>query len=173
MAEPRWVPVGRIGRAHGLHGVVRVQAYGETLATRTGGDKVYLRPPAGDARELTLDTLNWHQRNCLTRFVGFTTREAAQALTGLELFLAEDQLPQLEEGEYYHYQLVGLKVETADGLSLGILREILATGSNDVYVVENDGKEILIPATEEVILAIDLEHGRMQVALPEGLTDDL
>jgi 16S rRNA processing protein RimM len=173
MAELRWVPVGKIGRAHGVHGVVRVIAYGETLSSRTKGDKLYLRPSGGAVRELTLDTLTWHQRAWLAHFVGFTSREATQELTGQELFLPEDQLPQLEEGEYYHYQLIGLKVETVDGSFLGLLREILPAGSHDVYVVEHDGKEILIPATEQVVLAIDLQEGRMRVALPEGLIDDL
>jgi 16S rRNA processing protein RimM len=173
MAEPRWVPVGRIGRAHGVHGVVRVLPYGETLASRTKGDALYLRPPAGGVRELTLDAFTWHQRNWLAHFVGFTSREASQELTGQELFLPEDQLPQLEEGEYYHYQLIGLRVETDDGSFLGLLREILTAGSHDVYVVEHGDKEILIPATEQVVLAIDLQKGCMRVALPEGLIDDL
>lgn len=173
MAEPRWVPVGKIGRAHGVHGAVRIRAYGETLATRTKGDKLYLRSPAGAVREVTLDTINWHQQNWLAVFVGVATREAAQKLTGQELYLPEDQLPQLEEGEYYHFQLIGLRVETDDGRFLGLLREILSSGSHDVYVVKDDNQEILIPATEQVVLAIDLQEGRMRVALPEGLIDDL
>ena len=173
MAEPRWVPVGKIGRAHGVHGVVRVLAYGETLATRTKGDKLYLRSRAGAVRELTIETLTWHQRTWLAHFTGFTAREACRDLTGQEIFLPEDQLPQLEDDEYYHYQLIGLKVETVDGSFLGLLREILPAGSHDVYVVEHDDKEILIPATEQVVLAIDLLESRMRVALPEGLIDDL
>jgi len=152
---------------------VHVQAYGETLETRVAGDRLFLRSAAGDLRELTLDALSRHQRSWLARFVGYTTREHVQALAGHELLLREDQLPQLEEGEYYHYQLVGMRVETADGSLLGWLREIFSTGSHDVYAIEKDGKEILIPATEQVILSIDLEQGRMRVALPEGLIDDL
>lgn len=173
MADPHWVGVGRIGRAHGTRGAVRVVAWGETLATRVLGDKLYLRSPTGEIRELTLEEFSCHQRNWLARFAGVTTRDVAESLTGQELFLPEDQLPQLEEGEYYHYQLVGLQVETTDGASLGIVRKIIPTGSNDVYVVEKDGREILIPAIEDVIVSIDLEAGRVQVALPEGLTDDL
>jgi 16S rRNA processing protein RimM len=148
-------------------------AWGETLSTRVIGDKLYLRSPTGEIRELTLEEFSCHQRKWLARFAGVTTRDVAESLTGQELFLPEDQLPQLEEGEYYHYQLVGLQVETTDGASLGIVGKIIPTGSNDVYVVEKDGREILIPAIEEVIVSIDLQAGRMQVALPEGLTDDL
>ncbi len=172
-AEARRVPVGIIGRPHGVRGLVRVQAYGETLSTRTPGDKVYLQPPAGNVRELTLESIVRHQRSWLVRFVGLTTVEAVQPLTGHELLVPEELLPELEEGEYYHYQLVGLQVETTEGNYLGVLREIIATGSNDVYVVDNDGREILIPATEQVIRLIDLDLGRMQVNLPEGLIDDL
>jgi len=108
----------------------------------------------------------------LGRFAGVNTREMAEALNGKELLLPEDQLPQLEEGEYYHYQLIGLEVETTDGTFLGVLRKVIPTGSNDVYMVVKDDREVLIPAIEDVIRSIDLKTGRMQVTLPEGLIDD-
>ena len=169
MADPHWVGVGRIGRAHGTRGAVRVVAWGETLATRGLSDKLYLRSPTGEIRELTLEEFSCHQRNWLARFAGVTTRDVAESLTGQELFLPEDQLPQLEEGEYYHYQLVGLQVETTDGASLGIVRKIIPTGSNDVYVVQHDTQERLIPALRNVIQVIDLEHGAIHLAATAGL----
>ncbi|HAA02915.1 MAG TPA: 16S rRNA processing protein RimM [Syntrophobacteraceae bacterium] len=173
MADPRWVMVGKIGRAHGTGGVVRVSVSGETLATLVPGDHLYLRLPPGEVRTLTLEEIRSHQRMWLVRFAGITTREMVETLKGKELYLPEDQLPRLEEGEYYHYQLIGLEVQTTDGGFLGVLRQIMSTGSNDVYVVANDDQEVLIPAIEEVIRSIDLRNGRMQVALPEGLIDDL
>jgi 16S rRNA processing protein RimM len=173
MVDRRWVAVGKIGRAHGTHGAVRIAVSGETLGTRVAGDQLYLRLPTGEVRPLTLEELKWHQRMWLGRFAGVATREMAEELNGKELFLPEDQLPQLEEGEYYHYQLIGLEVETTHGDFLGVLRKVIPTGSNDVYVVEKDDREVLIPAIEEVIRSIDLKTGRMQVTLPEGLIDDL
>ena len=172
MVDRRWVAVGRIGRAHGTHGAVHIAASGETLGTRAPGDKLYLRLPTGEVRALALEELKWHRRMWLGRFAGVDTREMAEELGGEELFLPEDELPQLEDGEYYYYQLIGLEVETTDGTFLGVLRKVIPTGSNDVYMVVKDDREVLIPAIEDVIRSIDLKRGRMQVTLPEGLIDD-
>jgi 16S rRNA processing protein RimM len=75
----------------------------------------------------------------------------------------------LPDGEYYQFQLIGLAVETKDGERLGTLRSIFETGGNDVYVVDCGGKELLVPAIEDVVCEIDLENNRMIVDLPEGL----
>jgi 16S rRNA processing protein RimM len=173
MEEPRWVPLGKIGRSHGLCGAFRIHSYGETLATSKPGDVLYLRSSSGPALPMTLVTLRRQGRFWVAQFAEITTVSAAHQLTGEELFLPEDLLPPPEPGEYYYYQLLGLSVETTGGKFLGILREILATGANDVYVVDHAGKEILIPAIVDVILTIDLQQGRILVDLPEGLTDDL
>jgi 16S rRNA processing protein RimM len=79
----------------------------------------------------------------------------------------------LPEGEYYHHQLIGLKVVSEQGKVLGKVTEILATGANDVYVVRAEiGPEILIPAADEFVRAVDLEHGELQVRLVPGLLPD-
>ena len=75
----------------------------------------------------------------------------------------------LPSGEYYQFQLLGLSVQTKEGNPLGTLSAVLQTGSNDVYVVESEGNELLIPAIEEVIIEVDLLNGRLIVDLPEGL----
>jgi 16S rRNA processing protein RimM len=75
----------------------------------------------------------------------------------------------LPEGEYFHFQLIGMKVLTEDGEYLGRLREILETGSNDVYVVSGDSGELLIPALANVILKVQVTEGVMVVRLMEGL----
>ena len=81
----------------------------------------------------------------------------------------EAAVPSLPEGEYFHYQLLGLRVLTEEGEDLGRLNEILETGSNDVYVVSNDTVELLIPALTDVIRKVDLDEGVMVVRLLDGL----
>ena len=80
-----------------------------------------------------------------------------------------DRLPPLSEGEYYHFQLIGLSVETKEGEPLGTLSAIFETPGNDVYVVESGEKELLIPAVEDVICEVDLQSRKLIVDLPEGL----
>jgi len=110
-----------------------------------------------------------HESQVLLTLVGVDDRDAAEALRGQWIYVAiEDALP-LGEGEYYHFQIVGLQVITAEGEALGRVSEILPTGANDVYVIQGPRGEILVPALEGVILNVDLPNGRMIVRLPEGL----
>jgi 16S rRNA processing protein RimM len=107
------------------------------------------------------------------QFAELVDVDAAHAVLDQEVFLPEECLPATSEGEYYHYQLIGLHVETYGGEQIGILRGIIETGSNDVYVVGRFNKEILVPAIAEVILEVDLQKGKMIIEPPEGLLDDL
>ena len=92
-------------------------------------------------------------------------------LVGREIYADRGSLPELPSDEFYWSDLLGLKVETEEGEALGELVDIIETGSNDVYVVKKDGREVLIPALEDVVLAVDLAANRMTVSLPEGLLD--
>jgi len=86
------------------------------------------------------------------------------------LYVRADELPPLPEGEYYHHQLLGLRVFDLQGNLLGVLSEILETGANDVYVVRDEGgSEILLPVIEGVILEVDLGARRLIVNPPEWL----
>ena len=77
--------------------------------------------------------------------------------------------PTLEHNEFFHYQLLGLLVYSESGEELGIIKEIIQTGSNDVYLVQNGANEILLPAISQVVREIDLDEGSMTVTLIEGL----
>jgi 16S rRNA processing protein RimM len=86
--------------------------------------------------------------------------------------MRSEDMPPTEEGEYYLHQLVGMSVVSDEGEKLGVLKEVLLTGANDVYLVESpEGEEILLPATEEVVLDINLEDGTMMVHIIPGLLD--
>jgi 16S rRNA processing protein RimM len=76
-------------------------------------------------------------------------------------------LPPTDPNEFYWYQLIGLEVVNSEGERLGILEEIIETGSNDVYVVRRGEEEILIPAIEDVVREVDLQRRLMTVDLPE------
>jgi len=106
----------------------------------------------------------------LLKLAGCDDCNAAEALRDLLVQVAiEDALP-LEEGECWLYQVLGLEVWTTDGERLGLVQEVLETGANDVYVVQDRrGQQVLIPALKNVVLEIDLDAGRMLVELPAGL----
>ena len=97
----------------------------------------------------------------------------AEATRGAILEIATDDLPELPEDFYYHFELLGMTVTSESGETIGELCEVIETGANDVYAVRPEGKnvkEILIPAIQGVILKIDRESGTVIVDLPGGLT---
>lgn len=174
MKKPRLIPVGRIARPHGVRGALKLYPYGETLAGQSSGDKLFLNSASRRTRsELTFVSLRSQGRVWVAQFEELTNVDEAREFVGEEVFLPEDRLPPTGEGEYYHYQLIGLSVETLQGRQMGTLRAIIETGGSDVYVVDFDGSEILIPAVEGVILDVDLVRQRMVIDPPEGLIDDL
>lgn len=105
----------------------------------------------------------------LLQLAEVTTYENAVALTGAIIEVPDADVPPLPEDAYYHFQLLELAVYDVSGAHLGTLTQVLATGANDVYVIRNEGNELLLPAIGDVIISVDLEQGRMTVAPPDGL----
>ena len=103
------------------------------------------------------------------RLQGVTTREAAESLRDQLVEIPRVEAGPLPEGQYYHQQIIGLRVRTETGDDLGTVAEILPTGANDVYLVRGAGPEMLVPAIGDVVRSIDLEAGVVTVAVVEGL----
>lgn len=112
-----------------------------------------------------------HGKKFLLALKMFNTMDEVLPFVGRELYVTQDQLPDLPAGEYYWRDLVGLQVVTVAGEALGTVTGIIPTGSNDVYVVQGEVREYLIPALEEVVTEIDLDRRIMMVDPPEGLLD--
>jgi 16S rRNA processing protein RimM len=102
---------------------------------------------------------------------GVDGRDQATALRNEWILAREESLPKLPEGEYYRYQLLGLRVVASDGRDIGIIKDIFSTPENDVYVVRTEGREALIPAVDDVVLDIDLKARVVTVEVIPGLLD--
>ena len=163
--EPVFIAVGFLRRAHGIHGEMIMDVltdFPERLKPRR---VLY----AGDEHEpVRIQSVRWHNKVMLVKILGYDSPEAAAKYRNTTLFVRMDELPELPEGEYYHHQLIGLRVVLESGETAGVLEEILTTGANDVYTVRKpDGSEILLPAIEDVVLKVDLDRGEMVVRLQE------
>lgn len=154
--------VGQVRGAHGLRGEFRIALATNHPEGLRGVPTLYI----GDEQE------PWAVRRvhplpggkeAIVRLSGLTSPEDAAALRGRKVRADREALPPLPEGELYHYQLIGLDVFDEAGTLLGRLAEIIETGANDVYVVRGPAGEILLPAINEVVRAIDLERGQMTV----------
>ncbi len=166
--EPAYVLIGKLQKTHGIKGEIAMRVITQYPDRIRVGKTVFL---GDDRKEFSVGSIRWKNDLMLIGFEGFDTPEEAAKLTNLEVFSLTRNLPRLPKGQYYHHQLIGLKVWQADEY-LGELIEILETGANDVYVIKVEGaEELLIPAIPDVIKNIDIETGTMQVQLLEGLRD--
>ena len=166
--EPRFLAIGQITKAHGVRGEVSVAVLTDFPERFDSLETVHVGSE-GDTSLYTVQSTRWHKDRILIQFVGVSDRTAAEQLRGLYLQIPIEQAMQLEPDVYYQHQLIGLAVLSDQGEALGILSEILETGANDVYLVKTDNGELLLPATNEVIVSVDLEKQQMVVRLLEGL----
>jgi len=164
------VLIGKIVGIHGIKGTSKLRSYAESLSVFSPGNSILFRDLLGRETSYEINWVKPHTGIPLISFKGITNRDQAKALIGGELFIPQSKLPELDEDTYYWVDLIGIEVYTTTEEFLGRIESILETGSNDVYVVKKHETEVLIPALESVVLDIDLEHNRMQVDLPEGLT---
>ncbi len=159
------VIVARVNGPHGRDGALSV----ELLSDLPGRFDIGRELLVDGSPHLITDTRQTGPSTALIWLEGITARSQAVPLAGKYLEALPDDSVSLEEGEYFHYQLIGLQVHTEDGEDLGCLEEILETGSNDVYIVRGPSGEVLIPATSSVVMEVDVAAGVMRVRLPDGL----
>lgn len=166
------IVVGRVTRPHGVRGELRVVPYEFTISDLADVEQVTLRSEAGAERRWGLRSLRDGPRGAwLVTLEGLTDRDDAQALAGHEVLAEKALLPELVDGEYYRDQLIGLAVEDTKGKALGEVVEIFNSGSADVVTVRRGEHEWMFPATEEILLEIDVEEGRMVLDPLPGLLE--
>ena len=165
------VPLGKVVGTHGIRGQLRVVLYSGEFSSVAGLESLTLRGADGRMEAFAVTAITRHGKKVLVTLKDFDTINQVHHLVGRELLVRREQLPELPEGEYYWCDLIGLRVVTDRGEDLGILSEVIATGSNDVYVVTSGEREYLIPALEDIVVEIDLDGGTMKVSPPEGLFD--
>lgn len=173
--EPRYLTVGQILRPHGVRGELRVKIitdYPEQLERHA---HFYLARPVSPEKldRYSVEKCRFHKKSLLLKLTGLDDRDSADEMRGMLVQIPIEEAVPLEEGEYYHFQLIDVRVETEGGELLGQVIEVIDTGANDVYVVRGPRGELLLPALDDVILDLDLDVKLMVVRplpgmLPEG-----
>lgn len=160
--------MGRVLGRWGVDGELKVEPLTDFAERFAPGASLWL----GD-RLVRVLASRTHKAAVLLRVTGVGDADAAEALRGSLIEVAEDELPELPPDTYYRYQLIGLEVRTTAGESLGRVVEVLDTGSNEVLVArrtpDDAAGEVLIPAIDDVVRAIDLAAGAVTIELIEGL----
>ena len=157
----RYVPVGRIISACGIKGEVKFRYYNEEKEVFYMYTSFFIQDETG-WKNLKPKEIKFHKGHFFITFKGLERIEDVSFLTNLELFIRDNDLPQLSADEYYEYQLIGLDVYNEDNEALGKTEEIIHTGANDVLLVKGE-KEILVPMTEAHISEINIERAFIRV----------
>jgi 16S rRNA processing protein RimM len=175
--ETERVALGRVVGAHGLGGQLRVRSFGGASDNLMRLETILLAESedAADAERFEVTRAAPGRREEFRiALAGVTDRESAERLRGKLVIIETSRLEALPEGEYYSYQLVGCRVEGADGQAIGTVREIWPTGAVDILVVEReDGERQMIPAAESQLRTVDVEARRIVIEILPGLLDSV
>lgn len=165
--EPVFILVGKVRRPHGVDGELIIDAYSEDPERFKPGRNIFL---GKDHLSFTVRSRRMVDKAMLITLKGLDDPDEAGKYRNNLIYVNKVDLPELPEGEYYHFDLIGLDVFDPKGNSLGKLNEVIETGANDVYVVTNEkGEEILVPAISQVIMDVSLAEHRMIVNPPEWI----
>lgn len=161
------IVVGKIFSVHGVRGEVKVYSFTDPIDNLLQYRNWTLRRE-GVVKQVELVSGRSTQKDLVAKLKGLDDRDEARLLSGYEICISRSLLPNLTDGDYYWYQLVGLSVINQDGQLFGKVDHLLETGANDVMVVKPcagslDDRERLLPYTEQCVLAIDLAAGEMRV----------
>jgi len=164
------VAVARIVRPRGLKGEVVAELLTDFPERFEELASVTAVMPDKSRRELTIEG-HWFQRGrIILTLSGVATVERAEELRGAEICVVETDAVELEEDEFYDWQLEGCRVETLEGDEIGTVRELMRTGGTEILVV--DGKrEFLIPFAKAICTEVDIENKLILIDPPEGLLE--
>ncbi len=166
-AQPMLLAIGKLLHAHGVHGEMLMEVYTHFPERLVPGVVLYLDPPG---EPLRLVKRRHHNAGLLVTFEGYTTPEAVAQFRNQLLYVHADDRPPLPQGEYYHHQLLDLRVNDEAGEPIGVVTEILETGASDVLVVRPaSGSEVLIPIVDTFVREVDLEKKTITVRLIPGM----
>jgi len=161
--------VGRIARPHGIRGQVILNADTDFPERRFRPGAELFVDRRGAVESLTLTTVRFHQGRPIVGIAGVARIEEAQALAGLELRVPAERLVGLPAGTFYRHDLVGCRVETTAGDSVGVVKGVEGTFEASRLIVAADEDEILIPLASEICTGIDAAAKKIVIDPPDGL----
>jgi len=159
------IELGKVVGVWGIKGWVKLHSYTRERNSIAAYKNWLLKTKRTPAQTFAVTQCRTQGQGIVAKLNTIDTREQAEALIGSQILIPEEDLPDLPAGEYYWYQLIGLTVVN-DDQTIGTVKSIMETGANDVLVcsqVNHDSKDVLVPYTPQVVLAIDLELKTMTV----------
>ena len=163
------VPVGVLGKVHGLHGEVKFTPFTNVPEIIENLYEVFLySEEKGRGFFLRVESIRAMPKKLLVKFEEFDRREDAEVLEGFKVYIRREELPELGEDEYYYEEIYDCEVYE-DGKDIGKVVDIMETGSNEVLVVEKDGKERLVPMIKDYVEEIDTKKKKIKIRKMEWI----
>ena len=159
-----FITIGEIVATWGTRGKVKVEIATDLPQRFAPSSTVYI-----SQQPMTIASTEWHKGQAIIKLDTIDSIENAQQLRGQLVEIHRSQVYPLPEGQYYHFQLIGLEVWTTQGELVGSITQVLTGKGNDNYVVRGARGEVLIPAIDEVVKSVDLDRGRITIEAIEGL----
>lgn len=161
--------VGVITQTHGIKGEVKVFPTTDD-ASRFKKLKEVIMDTGRERLHMEVEGVKFFKQYAIVKFKGYDSINDVEKYKGSKLYVTRDKAVRLKKDEYFIADLIGMQVITEDGKPFGVLKDVMATGANDVYVVEReDSSEVLLPAIRECVLKIDMEQGLITVHIMDGL----
>lgn len=170
MGESAWLNIGRVTGVHGLAGNLKIWSHAQSHETFARGRRVLLAEE-GQTQGVfhTITGVAVRKKGMLLTLQDVTTREGAEALIGKDILMNREDLPEPEEDAWYWEDLMGLTVEDTQRGEIGTIDHLFPTGADDILVVKEGAREVLIPMNRHFVDEVNLEAGRVTVTLPEGM----
>jgi 16S rRNA processing protein RimM len=163
------IRIGVIASTHGIRGEVKVYPTTDEPERFKELKDVFLQARRETIR-LEIQSVKFFKNMVIVKFKGIDNINDVEKYRNCDLMISREDAVELEEDEYYFADIIGMKVMTDTGEDFGVLKDVMETGANDVYIVERkDGSEVLLPAIRECILDVDTEKQTMLVHLMKGL----
>ncbi len=160
--------IGKIVNTHGIRGELKIQPWCDDPEIYNELEYIYI-----DGEKYKVLRSRFHKTCEIVAVEGIDNINKAELFRNKVVTVPREALGELPEGTYYVADLLGLEVKTADGERLGVIEDVIKTGSNDVYQVKREGKKpILIPVIDEAVNLVDIDGGYVIVTLMKGLVDD-
>jgi 16S rRNA processing protein RimM len=171
-AQAEDVVIARIVKARGIRGEVACSIETDFPERFESLKRITVWMPDGSRLALEIERHWFHKGRVILKFGGYDTMTAAEGLVGGRLVIREADALELEEDQFYEYQIVGSEVVTTTGEKIGSVTGLMRTGGTDLLVVEGeDGREILVPFAADICAEVDADARRITVNPPDGLLD--
>ena len=165
------VAIAKILRPRGLRGEMVAEVLTDFPERFDDLEKVTAVLSSGERRDLSLEKAWFQKERIVLKFARVDSIEEAELLRNAEICIDEAQAVELEDGEFFDWQLEGCEVVTLTGEAVGRVRELLRTGGTEVLIIGGDGREVLVPFAESICVDVDIEKKRIVIDPPEGLLE--